>query len=223
MLPPLKYWSAAKLPVVDASAFLDYLLRTPRVEEVESRFGALPFRVDVDGVLDFGPPCGAFGPDGGSRPQGAKADTPKYEPEGFYWSEPLDSRLYRCQWHRVILRGTVPTGCSVRVRTYTAEVPLPFGAIQGLAADEWHTHQVARHVRGEWDCLVRGSGGRYLWLELRLGGNTRVTPCLESVDIEFPRISLRRCTPAATTRSRGWRAWAGIRTRRPPVRRAVRR
>ena len=47
-----------------------------------------------------------------------------------------------------------------------------------------------------WDCLIRSGPGRYLWLELEFTGNGSVTPVLGSVEIEFPRISLRRLLPA---------------------------
>ena len=51
-------------------------------------------------------------------------------------------------------------------------------------------------VGGEWDCLVRSGGGRFLWLRLEFRGNGKVTPRLDSIEIEFPRISLRRYLPA---------------------------
>ena len=51
-------------------------------------------------------------------------------------------------------------------------------------------------LNGEWDCLVRSGGGRFLWLRLEFRGNGKVTPRLDSIEIEFPRISLRRYLPA---------------------------
>jgi phage tail-like protein len=114
----------------------------------------------------------------------------RYEQIGVYCSKPLDSALYRCQWHRVILYGQIPPGASVVVSTYTAEAD--------LLPDEvvWETLQTARAVDDTWDCLIRSGGGRYLWLKLEFRGNGRVTPKLERIVIEFPRISLSRFLPA---------------------------
>ena len=62
--------------------------------------------------------------------------------------------------------------------------------------DVWETNQTATEMnKGEWDCLVRSGGGRFLWLRLEFRGNGRVTPRLDSIELEFPRISLRRYLP----------------------------
>ena len=113
-----------------------------------------------------------------------------------YYSTALDSELYRCQWHRIILRGDIPTGARVVVSTYAAEALLTDEQVQDLG-DAWETNQTASDMqKTAWDCLVRSGGGRYLWLKLELRGNGNVTPRLDSVEIEFPRISLRRYLPA---------------------------
>ena len=46
-------------------------------------------------------------------------------PQATYVSAALDSELYRCQWHRIILRGEIPAGARVVVSTYTAEASWP--------------------------------------------------------------------------------------------------
>jgi phage tail-like protein len=43
---------------------------------------------------------------------------------------------------------------------------------------------------------VRSPPGRYLWLALTLRGDGHATPCIESIALEFPRITLRRYLPA---------------------------
>ena len=122
---------------------------------------------------------------------------PAYQKQGFYYSQALDSELYRCQWHRIILRGEIPPGTRVEVSTYTAEALLPDDQVQNLPEEAWETRQIANEMPGgEWDCLVRSGGGRYLWLRLEFKGNGKVTPILDSIVIEFPRISLRRYLPA---------------------------
>ena len=82
------------------------------------------------------------------------------------------------------------------VSTYTAEAELADDDIQNLG-DVWETNQTANEMtKGQWDCLVRSGGGRFLWLKLEFRGNGKVTPRLDSIEIEFPRISLRRYLPA---------------------------
>jgi phage tail-like protein len=123
--------------------------------------------------------------------------SPPGTPSGTYYSAALDSRLYRCQWHRVVLRGRVPQGTRVVVATYTSEVPESDGQIQDLPEEAWQTHQAACRIDGEWDCPVRSGGGRFLWLRLQLYSNGADTPALDRIVVEFPRISLRRYLPAA--------------------------
>jgi phage tail-like protein len=126
----------------------------------------------------------------------AARTTIDYATQGTFISAALDSALYRCQWHRVILRGAIPAGARVLVSTYTAEAQLADDDIENLA-DVWETNQSATEMAlGQWDCLVRSGGGRFLWLKLELRGNGKVTPRIDSVEIEFPRISLRRYLPA---------------------------
>jgi phage tail-like protein len=120
-----------------------------------------------------------------------------YELKGYYYSLALDSELYRCQWHRVILTGQIPAGARVRVWTYTSESAQTPDSILALE-DEWQTGSIIVGQDGvpERDCLVRSGEGRYLWLRLEFSSNGTATPVLERVRIEYPRISLRRYLPA---------------------------
>jgi phage tail-like protein len=181
-----------------------------RPGELAPFFPHLPFEIDADGNLHLGHLCvdpGKCDAAGSLRERGIfdvhgnpvttpPPAPPAYEKAGVYYSQALDSELYRCQWHRVILRGEIPRGARVVVSTYTAEALLTNDQVQSLG-DEWETKQAADEMaNGGWDCLVRSGGGRYLWLRLELGGNGKVAPRLDSVEIEFPRISLRRYLPA---------------------------
>ena len=183
-------------------------------------FPSMPFSVDADGLLHLGPLCAAVSatncigaqpapkcPPGQSPERGVfdRRGNPvdcfvskpaSYVTQATYVSAALDSELYRCQWHRIILRGEIPAGARVVVSSYTAEAELADDDIQNLG-DVWQTNQTATEmVGGEWDCLVRSGGGRFLWLRLEFRGNGKVTPRLDSIEIEFPRISLRRYLPA---------------------------
>lgn len=129
------------------------------------------------------------------RPE-AQARQDLYARSGTYVSEPLDSAIEACQWHRVELRGAVPPGCSVAVSTLAAEVELDREELADAAAS-WRTGQTASGMQeGRWDCLVTSPPGRYLWLRLELRGNGAQTPSLEAIVVEYPRISLRRYLPA---------------------------
>jgi phage tail-like protein len=171
------------------------LERVSDVSVIAERFDPLPFHVTADGTLIFDDACHAFDTEG--QPTDVPAPvTIKYAERGMYISQALDSAIHRCQWHSVTLTGEIPSATSVVIRTYTAEVELPTDILLDLPEDAWDVHPIARNVSGDWDCLILSKGGRYLWLRLDLIGGGTVAPRLDSVRVEFPRISLRRYLPA---------------------------
>jgi phage tail-like protein len=120
-----------------------------------------------------------------------------YETSGAFLSEALDSRMHNCQWHRVVLRGTLVAGTKVRVDTFTSESPKTIEEIRALPEARWATRQAHTIAGGkEWDCLVLSVPGRYLWLRLTLTGNGAATPEIASVRAYFPRASSLRYLPA---------------------------
>lgn len=122
---------------------------------------------------------------------------PQFAKQGIYLSAELDSSLYKCQWHRIVIRGEIPSGTSITVMTYSGETAQTIDYIQTLPDDVWSTNQIARQLeKGLWDCLITSDQGRFLWLQIRLKGNGNTTPVIESLKIEFPRISLRQYLPA---------------------------
>jgi phage tail-like protein len=197
--------------VVDTNG--KHLDTVSRPDEIASRFPRLPFQVDAQGNIYLSEFCSAAG----QQNKAAKGDPPRgvfdlygnpvtsvvaqagpvYNTTGLYISEGLDSKLYQCQWHRVILQAQVPRGCRASVSTYTTEVLQPADYISGLPDEAWETNQTLFQAdSGMWDCLIRSNGGRYLWLRLQFRSNGSATPSVESIVIEFPRISLRRYLPA---------------------------
>lgn len=125
-------------------------------------------------------------------PQGA------YPNSGYYYSAALDSRTYRCLWHRVVLVGCVPPGTSVRVDTFTSESEKPFDEVLNLPESRWSTAQLDTDTKScYWDCLTESPPGRYLWLRLTLAGDGAATPTLEKVKVYYPRASSLRFLPAA--------------------------
>jgi len=177
-----------------------------RPEDAFGSFANLPFTSDSRGNLALGTLCippadSVFDVQGNLLPAApvstSLSDTAQFFSSGTFTSDALDSKLYRCQWHRVVLKGTIPTGTAVTVTTYTNDVQLADDEIAAVDPRSWHTRiEAAGPIDGEWDCLIQSGGGRFLWLQLVLDGDGAVTPVLESVKVEYPRISLRRYLPA---------------------------
>lgn len=168
--------------------------------QISAQFPPPLVPADASGNLDIsclcGQPPGTSFVDLTGAPVIAAAPPPAalFATDGAYLAM-LDSRLYRCQWHRVVVRGEVPRGSQLVVSTYTTEAGIPADQIPDLPDSVWQTNQSVR-TDNAWDCLIRSGGGRYLWLKLQFTGNGAVTPRIFEMRVEFPRISLRRYLPA---------------------------
>lgn len=125
-------------------------------------------------------------------PQPAAATgTPVYKGKGVYYTEALDSKTYKCRWHKVLMDADLPTGTSVTVETCTAASEKDFLEVKSLPPHHWLTRQVnARNF------LVQSPPGRYLWLKFTLKGNGRETPVIRSVRVIYPRLSYLSYLPA---------------------------
>lgn len=137
----------------------------------------------------------ATDPDGGRiiGLEGAVA----YATDGRFVGRAIDSGLVGCEWHRVVLTGSVPSGDRVRVDTYTSDGQHDEAEILELADDAWSTGlSWTDPERAEWECLVLSPPGRYLWLRLTLEGSGATTPLIASAKIYFPRSSSIRYLPA---------------------------
>lgn len=179
-----------------------------RVDSIRPFFPRLPFGISAEGYLHLSALCPCPPPakpgravafDAFGNPIEAPSEPPqwRYEHEGVFVSQALDSARYRCQWHRVILRGEIPEGTSVRISTFTAHVQQPEAIVLDLPESAWTTIDPAfRAGSGESDGLIRSGPGRFLWLRVQFRSNGAATPCLDHLKIEFPRISLRRYLPA---------------------------
>ena len=184
------------------------VLLTGSADDVTAEFTPLPFAVDGDGRLLLGglctPPSDAiFDLHGNVTTMSNTAVVDRWIAAGTVVLGPFDSLIDECLWHRVILRGDLPNGCSTAVDTLTSDVELPPSELAQLPAFAWETRLVCNALDGhdpaggpQWDGLITSQPGRYLWLRLGLAGNGRTTPRLDNVEIEFPRVSLRRYMPA---------------------------
>jgi phage tail-like protein len=179
--------------------------------DLREQFPPLPFPVDVQGRLHLEAwcehPCtgtAIFEADGAIVPRDSAAKLPLYAAVGKAVSQPLDSAIDRCVWHRVVLSGVVPANTSVEVQVTTAPIEL---APDEIEEADWQSQAVWHPAAtrpapplsrdaGDWDCLVRSPPGRYAWLRLILRGDGSATPAVGRIVVEFPRVSLRRFLPA---------------------------
>lgn len=113
--------------------------------------------------------------------------------EGTYISQPLDSEIERCQWHRMRLDlvGGVPTGTSVSVQTYSSADMQTIDQILALEEEDWETNQTNAN-----DFLILSEPGRFLWLRITLRGNGVDTPVIRNLKVYFPRITYLEYLPA---------------------------
>lgn len=121
-----------------------------------------------------------------------------YEPEGTFISDALDSRLYRCPWHRVVMHGSIAAGTQISVETLTAEETKTPAELLSLPDERWTPSAINSTVAtGDWDCLVQSPRGRYLWLRLKFNSDGNASACVDRLRIYFPRASSLQYLPAA--------------------------
>ncbi|MFB9240314.1 hypothetical protein IV454_24045 [Massilia antarctica] len=181
------------------------LLPRARADLVEG-FPPNPLQVDLRGHLHLhcvdGP--SVFDLHGQPVPPEQRLGGERYERSGQYFSAALDAAIDGCQWHRIELRGAIPSGCSIEVRTASAAIELTPDEVDSLPDHAWCTRLVAGSMAPRdsatpadcgWDCLIMSPPGRFLWLQLSLRGDGRATPCVSAALVEYPRISLRRYLP----------------------------
>jgi phage tail-like protein len=124
----------------------------------------------------------------------------RYANRGRHVTQPLDSGLDDCQWHRVRFWANLPDKTGIKVRTRSAALDFPNDMMLPEDAPGWSTVQTfLSAANGAHECLVLSEPGRWLWLELILEGDGGDTPCVSKIAVEYPRISLARYLPAALT------------------------
>lgn len=135
---------------------------------------------------------------------------PRYVESGTFETRAFDGAEPDCVWHRLMLDACIPPGTSVEVRSRAANneddlalaewssepqpylrgdgAELPYasgtGSRRGTAAAT-----LRAEGRGTWELLFQRARGRYLQLEITLGGNERSTPRLNALRAYYPRFS----------------------------------
>ena len=166
-------------------------------EEVRGLFPPAPFPVGAGGSIDLSAHCpdgGWFGTAGDPVAPPAPAG-PSFPKAASAATVALDSRIARCLWHRVLVDASLPDHGGIRLAFTTAEVELLPSVVASLPDSAWSAVPLGAGGAGE--ALILAPPGRYAWLRITLLGDGSASPVLRSVEIEYPRISLRRYLPAA--------------------------
>jgi phage tail-like protein len=131
-----------------------------------------------------------------------------FDSDGSFTTDALDSRIYRCPWHRVVMHCLIPAGSQITVETLTAEETMAADEVALLPDSRWTT-SATNSATGEsdWDCLVQSPPGRYLWLRLAFHGDGHVTPCVDNLKIYFPRASSLQYLPSVYSQDEPSRAF----------------
>jgi len=122
----------------------------------------------------------------------------------------LDSRAYRTRWGRAFLDACIPRGTSVLVRFATTdddqqERPEFEGTGTPLYRRPTGRERPWEKTEGEdpfdtYESPVHAGRGRYLWIELTLGGTARLTPRIRAIRVERPGHALLDTLPKSWSR-----------------------
>lgn len=113
--------------------------------------------------------------------------TAAFRLSGSFETDPLDSNIETCAWHRLQISGTAPTATSLFVESSTSE----------SKTSNWTPYVSCGMLAGNNpDCLIQSVAGRYLRLRLTLRSDGTVSPRIHSLRIYFPRQSYLQYLPA---------------------------
>jgi phage tail-like protein len=129
----------------------------------------------------------------------------RYLTAGTLITTTLDSGIEKCQWDRIQLNATIPTGTVVEVTTQTAASDI--WADNAPQANATFTPECmvysatgqncALVLTGQNpDCLVQSKPGRYLKVQMQIKTNGIVSPLLSGIQISFPRAGYLQYLPA---------------------------
>jgi phage tail-like protein len=111
--------------------------------------------------------------------------TPGFQRHAIFNTEPIDSGIPRCRWHRVRIDADVPSGTTIEAVVATNESP-----DSPPHESDWSPTPPARqNSSGSFDFLIDQPPGRYLFFRLRLSGDGRSTPIVRRVRLDFPRVT----------------------------------
>jgi phage tail-like protein len=151
------------------------------------------------------PPAGSYFDSAGHAVQMDLSEataSPLFKFSGFWQSQPFDSKVYRCQWHRIELSlSEFPPGSRVSVATCATEKPEDVydpsrSQFVDAATIVAPINQDPCSKSGPIDCLVQSGQGQYLTVRVKLEGDGFITPAVDSARIHYPRDSYLAYLPA---------------------------
>ncbi len=128
-----------------------------------------------------------------------------YERVGRWRGNPLDSSIYKCQWHRLELGvSELPPGSRIEVSTYAHETK---DGVLGVPDEQWqHAYTILAPIEPprcdeeeirRFEFLVQSGNGRYLSIRMNLYGDGFSTPVVRSIKAHYPREPYLQYLPDA--------------------------
>jgi phage tail-like protein len=108
--------------------------------------------------------------------------------DGSYTSEPLDSGIVVCRWHRIVLDADIPDNSTLTVSFYSSD------SEKEEDAKSWSGTVV--FTADTRDALVEAPPGRYIGLKIDFHREGTERLLLKQVKIYYPRLSYLRYLPA---------------------------
>lgn len=108
--------------------------------------------------------------------------------EGTYYSEPFDSGITGCRWHRIYLDAEIPDGSMLIISFSTSD----------KEETKSKSYDQSISFTGVKDALIQTSKGRYLSLKIvfyKSNSGNGVSPVLKRVIVYYPRITYLRYLP----------------------------
>jgi phage tail-like protein len=105
---------------------------------------------------------------------------------GSFTTNPLDSNIEACTWHRVRIMGNVPAGTSVSISSCSSDDTV-----------NWSPQLPCAVLTGKHpDCLVQSPPGQFLRLAFTLQSTGADTPRIHGIEVFFPRKSYLQYLPS---------------------------
>ncbi|MEU4560127.1 phage tail protein [Actinoplanes sp. NPDC023936] len=121
---------------------------------------------------------------------------------GDWTSAPLDSAILGCRWHRTVLTGVIPPGCSVSLRTFASDTAFDPAGVDDASWSRAHVltgvPQPGKPADSavDRDFAVLAERGRFLSVRLGLTGDGWDTPVVGQLLVEPQVAGLERFLPA---------------------------
>lgn len=150
---------------------------------------------------------------GARGPRAASLAPVRHEATGSAVTARLDNETFRGRWGRLFVDAAVPAGSRLRVRcTTTDEAAAEADDVRDQTAPflPLHCRGAARELPftdldpagrvRTWEAPVIAEPGRFLWVELRLEGNTRMSPRVDALRVEHAEHDLVERLPRTFSR-----------------------